>query len=53
MAKTKVGMIKPTSRVAPKSVKDLRRFDEYELDEYLYREDEPLRSHRIPKKKPL
>lgn len=51
MAKTKIGMVRPTTRVAPKSVKDLRDFDEFELDEYLHREDEPLRSHRAPKKK--
>lgn len=52
MAKTKIGMIRPTTRVAPKSVKDLRDFDEYDLDEYLHREDEQLKSRRVPKKKP-
>lgn len=52
MAKTKVGMVKPTTRVSPKSVKDLRNFDEYELDEYLHREHEQLRSHRVVRKKP-
>lgn len=52
MARTKVGMVRPTTRMTPKSVKDLRDFDQFELDEYLHREDERLKSHRVPKKKP-
>lgn len=52
MAKTKIGLVRPQTRSAPKSVKDLRNFDEYELDEYLHKENEQLKSHRIPRKKP-
>lgn len=51
MGRTKIGLVRPQTRPSPKSVKDLRDFDVFELDEYLHKEDERLQSRRVERKK--
>lgn len=51
MAKIKAGMMRPNGREAPKTVRDLKDFDPYDLDEYLHKDTEQLKSHRIVRNK--
>lgn len=48
--RTKVGVIRPDGKPAPKTVRDLRDFDIDDLDEVMHVKDEPPLKRRKPKR---